>query len=72
MYPCVAPTASAAIVMPSISDERIALHQHAIGERARVAFVGVAGHILLWRGGIEDRFPFDAGGKGSATPAAQT
>jgi hypothetical protein len=27
--------------------ERVALHQQTVGERARIAFVGIAGNVLL-------------------------
>ncbi len=51
--------------------ERIAFHQHAIGEGAGVAFVGVAGDVfLLPRRLIEHRLPLDAGRESRpATPA---
>ena len=49
---------------------RIALHQHAIGERARVALVGVAGDVALPRRLVEHGLPLDAGRKrGAAAPA---
>ena len=52
--------------------ERIAFHQHAVGERSRIAFVGIAGDVLLLRRLIEHRLPFDAGRKRGAAAAAQT
>src|SRR5690606_30477459 len=40
--------------------EGIAFHQHAICESPRIAFVGVAGDVLLLaRGLIEHRLPFN-------------
>ena len=47
--------------MPSIKEERIALHQHAVGEGAAVALVGVADDIFLVGLDAGDRAPFDAG-----------
>ena len=52
--------------------ERIAFHQHAIGEGAGVAFVGVAGNVfLLPRRLIEHRLPLDAGRESRPAPPAQ-
>src|SRR6185369_4835846 len=52
--------------------ERIALHQHAIGERSRVALVRIARHVLLRRRRLERRLPFDAGGKSRSAATAQS
>ena len=41
-----------AMVMPSISTIRVAFHDHAVGERARVALVRVADDVLLRRAGV--------------------
>ena len=49
-------------------EEGIALHQHAVGERAAVALVGVADDVLLISVDAGGRAPFDAGRK--ACPAA--
>jgi len=57
--------------MPSISREGIALHQHAVGERAAVAFVGVADDIFLIGVDASSRAPFDAGRKPGAAPPTQ-
>jgi len=51
--------------------EGVALEGHAVGERARVAFVGVAHHVFLRRHSTQDRAPFDAGRKGRTTAATQ-
>ncbi len=51
--------------------ERVALHQHAVGEGARVAFVGIAGDVFLPGLLIEHRLPLDAGREGGAAAAAQ-
>src|SRR5437667_233982 len=54
-------------------DERegIPLHQHAVGEGARVALVGVAGDVLLARRLIEHGLPLDAGREGRSATTAQ-
>jgi hypothetical protein len=44
--------------MPSIS-RRVALHQQAVGERARIAFVGIAGNVFLRRWSGRHGLPFD-------------
>src|SRR5581483_11106964 len=41
--------------------QRIAFHQHAVGERARVAFVGVADDVFLFSVDTEHGVPLDAG-----------
>ena len=51
---------------PLDDEERIALHQHPVGEGPAVAFVGVADDIFLIRRGVTDRAPFDAGWKAGA------
>jgi hypothetical protein len=58
-------------MVPFDQAERIAFHQHAIGERPGIAFVGVAGDVLLtgWR--VGHRLPLDAGRKRRAAPAAE-
>ena len=53
-------------------EEGIAFHQHAIGEGARIPFVGVADDVLLISAGVEDRLPLDARREGGATATAQT
>ena len=50
----------------------VTLHGHAVREGARVAFIRVANHILLRRGGAQDGAPFDACWKRCATAATQT
>ena len=52
--------------------ERIALHDHAIGEGAGVALVGVADDILLVRRGLHRRAQLDPAGKARAPAPAQT
>ena len=47
MTPRVAPMARPASFMPSMQQERVALHDQAVGERARVALVGVGDDVLL-------------------------
>jgi hypothetical protein len=50
--------------------ERIAFHQHAVGEGAAVALVGVAADVLLAAPGLGHGAPFGAGRKtGAAAPA---
>jgi hypothetical protein len=49
----------------------VALHQHAIGEGAGIAFVGIADHVFLPRRGVMHGAPLDAGGKGRAAAPAQ-
>ncbi len=50
--------------------ERVALHQHAIGKRAGIAFVGVAHDVFLSAVRVEHRIPFDARREcGAATSA---
>ncbi len=51
--------------------ERIAFHQHAVGEGAAVAFIRVAADVFLLGPGIQDRLPFDAGRETRAAAAAQ-
>jgi len=51
-------------------EEGIAFHQHPVGERAAVAFVGVADDVLLIGLDAGGRAPFDPGGK--ACPSAPT
>ena len=51
--------------------ERIAFHEHAVREGARVAFVGVADDVLGRGRGIQHRLPFDAGREGRAATTAQ-
>ena len=51
--------------------EGVALEGHAVGERARVAFVGITDHVLLSGLGAKHRAPFDAGRKGRATATPQ-
>ena len=52
-------------------DEGIAFHDHAVGEGAAVAFVGVADDVFAVGFGVRDRLPFDAGRKTGAAAAAQ-
>ena len=49
----------------------IAFHQHAIGEGAAVALVGVAADVFLIGLGVVDRLPLDAGREAGAAAAAQ-
>ena len=51
--------------------ERVALHQHAVGEGAAVALVGVAADELHVGLGLGDGPPLDAGGEAGTAPAAQ-
>jgi hypothetical protein len=37
-----------AITMPSISNEGIAFHDHAVGEGAGIAFIGIAHDVFLF------------------------
>ena len=60
-----------AMVMPSIRTNGIAFHDHAVGEGAAIAFVGVADDIFLLRRRRRHGPPFDAGGEACAAAAAQ-
>ena len=51
--------------------ERIALHDHPVGEGAAVAFVGVADDIFAVRLRIGDGLPFDAGRETGAAATAK-
>ena len=51
--------------------EWIAFHQHAVGEGAAVAFVGVAGDVFLVGLEVVNRLPLDAGREAGAAAAAQ-
>ncbi len=51
--------------------ERIAFHQHAIGEGAGVALVGIAHDVFLRAPGRRRRLPLDAGGEGRTAASAQ-
>ena len=51
--------------------QRIALHEHAIGERARIALIRVADDVLLVSLLCQDRLPLDARRERSAAASAQ-
>jgi hypothetical protein len=51
--------------------EGIAFHDHAVGEGAAVAFVGIADDVFAVARGIEHRLPLDAGREAGAAAAAQ-
>ena len=51
--------------------ERVALKQHAVGEGAAVALVGVADDVFLVRLDARDRAPFDPGREARAAAPAQ-
>jgi hypothetical protein len=51
--------------------ERVALHRHAVGESARVAFVGIADDVLLRGRRGHHRLPLDARRERRAATAAQ-
>ena len=51
--------------------ERIAFHDHAVGEGAAVALVGVADDVFLRRLGLRHGAPFDPGRETGAAAAAQ-
>jgi hypothetical protein len=53
---------------PFDQGERIALHEHPVGEGAAVALVRIADHVFPIRLHVQDGAPLDAGGK--ARPAA--
>ena len=67
----VAPTAKRGDRHAFDDEERIALHQHPVGEGSAVALVGVANDIFLIGLGVRDRAPFDAGRKACAPAAPQ-
>ncbi len=52
-------------------EERIALHQHAVRERAAVALVGVDHDVLALRLRLVNRAPLDGGGKTRAAAPAK-
>jgi len=56
---------------PFDQDEGIAFHDHAVGESAGVAFVGIADNVFLLGPGIGDRLPLDAGRETGAAASAQ-
>ena len=56
---------------PLDQQERVALHEHAVGECATVALVRVAGDELEIRRCVEDRLPLDAGRETRAAPSTQ-
>ena len=56
---------------PLDQHERIAFHDHAVGEGAAVAFVGVADDVFLRRLRLRDRAPLDAGREAGAAATAQ-
>ena len=51
--------------------EGIALHDHAVGKGAAVAFVGVADDVFAARARVRHRLPLDAGRETCAAAAAQ-
>jgi hypothetical protein len=51
--------------------ERVALHQHPVGESSAVAFVGVAADELQVTLGLEDGVPLDAGREPRTTTTPQ-
>ncbi len=53
-------------------DERVALHDHAVGESAGITLVRVADDVFLARRGLLRRAPFDPRGKACATAPAQS
>ncbi len=53
-------------------DERIALHDHAVGEGAAVAFVGVADDVFAVGAGLRHRLPLDAGREARTAAPAQS
>ena len=52
-------------------DEGVAFHDHAVGEGAAVAFVGVADDVFAVGLGLRHRLPLDAGRETRAAAAAQ-
>src|SRR5690606_5865195 len=50
---------------------RVTFHDHAVRERAAVAFVGIADDVLLRTRGLRDGLPFDPGREPGAPAAAQ-
>ena len=53
-------------------DEGIALHDHAVGKGAAVAFVGVADDVFAVGAGLRHGLPLDAGRETGAATAAQS
>ena len=51
--------------------ERVAFEQEAIGEGARISFVGVADEVFLLAGGVADGAPLDVGGEAGTAAAAK-
>ena len=57
----------------SLDDQmRVALHQHVILERPRLAFVGVTGDVLRLGRVLEDELPLESGRESCPAAAAQT
>ena len=57
----------------SLDDQmRVALHQHVILERARLALVGVAGDVLRLGRVLEDELPLESGREPCPAAAAQS
>ena len=52
--------------------EGIALHHHAVGEGATVAFIGIAADIFLVGLRVVNGFPLDARGEASTAAAAKS
>ena len=52
--------------------ERVTLHQHAVGEGAAVALIGVTAHIFLIGSSLLHRAPLDPGRESGAAAAAQS
>ena len=69
--PFFAPIASAHSVMPSNTRSACECKQHAVLERAGLAFVGIAHHIVRPALGVAASLPFHAGGKSGAAASAQ-
>jgi hypothetical protein len=58
------------MVMPSITTNG-SLHDHAVGEGAAVAFVGIADDVFPVGAGLRHGLPLDPGRETRATAAAQ-
>ncbi len=53
-------------------DKRVAFHDHAVGESAAVAFVGITDDVFPLGAGLRHGLPFDPGRKTGAATAAQS
>ena len=56
---------------PFDQNQRVAFHDHAVGESAAVAFIGITANIFFFALGPGNRLPLDAGREAGTTASAQ-